>query len=300
MMAAACTTTGWYAKIPAGVTPSNVGSNARHDAKKAGLITDERRLSEPFDISSKSTGVSQVTNVSDHAPARRLLLGGGKGSLATQCATSIVGLEWSIAYLALNINSGKGNCPPKGFGLLKSVSQNLCNVDISSAITSFLTIILYVEWIVWQCTDEVHLPAMCGSGATAMLASMAGISKAASGLYTACDVAQRPLIGALIRIVGIVERVPTPNFGRRLVEDARERVVSGLFEREIAQLKQDYQSPEEVFRSIGYDFTSVGAAWRREDKISASEVIVMPQDEPPASMASGLAALLASGGRCTA
>merc|ERR1719204_127464 len=300
MMAASCTTTGWYAKIPEGVTPSNVGSNARHDAKKAGLIPDERRLSESPHFSDDLAGRREATNASDHAPARRLLFGGGKGSLATQCATSIIGMEWSIAYLALNINSAKGNCPAKGFGLLKQVSENLCNVDVSSVITGFLTIIVYIEWIMWQCTDEVNLPAICGSGATAMLASMAGISKAASGMYLACDVAQRPLISHLLRFVNIVEKVPTPNFGRRLVEEARDRVVSGLFEREIAQLKQDYQSPEEVFRSVGYDFNSVGAAWRQEPKISASDIIVMAPDEPPATATSGLAALIAGGGRCAA
>merc|ERR1711972_465430 len=93
LMAASCSSSGWYHKIPAGVTPSNVGSNERYEGKKAGLIPEDgRRLND---------------NVALNASAlpRRLLFGGGKGSLATQCATSVVGMAWGVAYLGLNINS---------------------------------------------------------------------------------------------------------------------------------------------------------------------------------------------------
>jgi len=306
LMAASCTTTGWYHKIPPGVTPSNLGSNQRHELKKAGLIPDERRLSESEDFLEGFMGEfrGMAANSSGSAPARRLLFGGGKGSLATQCATSIISLEWSIAYLALNINSAANkeagaSCPPKGFSLIKTVTRNLCTVDIASALTSFLSIILFIEWIVWQCTDMINLPAICGSGATALLASMAGIVKAASGMYVACDIAQRPVIKFLLDTIGALDKVPTPTFRRRLLE-ARENVVSGVFQEEVAALQRRYTSPEDVYRSIGYDFSDAEAAWRQEAPVKASDIIVMPQEEPPASRASGLGALFAGGGRCAA
>lgn len=104
---AACRSNGWYAQAPAGITPSNVGSNRKVAAGEGGGF---RRLRE----------VEEETT--EAAPARRLLFGGGKGALATQCANEVANIartrgrsrawSWTSTTPPARTGTGMGRARP--------------------------------------------------------------------------------------------------------------------------------------------------------------------------------------------
>jgi len=144
------------------------------------------------------------------APARQLLFGGGKGALATQCALEIANVAWGLADLALSINSAANPemspaCPPKNLmggtwykGPVYHIKEQLCTVDIGSALVAFFGALTMAQLIAVTCTDSINLGAICGSGITGSFAAAAGIAKTAAGMALSCDLAQRPVLHEII------------------------------------------------------------------------------------------------------
>jgi len=272
---AACRTNGWYAKVPPGVTPSNVGSNRKILAGEGGGF---RRLEDVAE--------EVLVEASPAAPPRQLLFGGGKAALATQCATEIANIAWSIAALVFDIydaagTDGDGECPPKNLltggerpkGLLYKLSVGLCNMHVSGALVSIFSIMIFAQLTAVTCTDELNLGAICGSGIVGILAGAAGISKAGTALWIACDVGQWPVLHNLVRLIRKVDMVSgnkitdlirgmgsddggNSTFGRRLHESLEEESPR------VAELKAKYDSPADVWKDLGFDLEDPNALWR--------------------------------------
>jgi len=67
------------------------------------------------------------------------------------------------------------------------------------------------------------------------------------------------------------------NFGRRL-SDAGEAQPSG--EDAIEELKKQFATPEDAWRSIGYDFDDANAEWRKSHPQMRPEELVSLLEEP--------------------
>eukprot|EP00932_Pfiesteria_piscicida_P015846 SRR837773.2871.p2 GENE.SRR837773.2871~~SRR837773.2871.p2 ORF type:complete len:632 (-),score=248.05 SRR837773.2871:32-1852(-) len=289
LIKAACHPKGWYHDIPAGAVPSNVGNNEgwieKHPNRKAQYDKEMAEQSAAL-----SGAAARRMEASEPAPARQLLFGGGKGSTATQCSVEIAGTMWALASAAMAINSAGnleegGACPPKNFltgsekpsnSILYRVPQAMCTIDASSAILGFLSAATYIQLAVVNCIDTLNLGAICGAGITGMMAAASGVAKAGSGLYVACDIAQKKPLkrtinfarnvdtatgGMLSSLMGGgmdgMEEVP---FGRRLSDD--EALMVAIAEEGIEELQKKFSSPHEALESIGIDLDNKNAPWR--------------------------------------
>mmetsp|Transcript_60549 Transcript_60549/g.157356 ORF Transcript_60549/g.157356 Transcript_60549/m.157356 type:complete len:609 (+) Transcript_60549:81-1907(+) len=268
LIASACNDKFLGMEVPAGVVPSNVGSN-----KLFGL-GPKRRLD------------AQEANVSagGPAPARKLLFGGGKGSTATQCFIDVTGTMWSLAQAGIAINSAANpkagkSCPPKNLaggdkvkGPMYDVSEAFCTSDIGGILVGFTQAVALLQFLVVQCQDKLDLKAICGAGVDGIAAGMSAIVQAGSGANLACDKFQDPLLhkaiktaakldtasgGRITDLVGGLSQ--SGNYGRRLEEDNGEDLDDDLKE-----LQQRFKTPQDAFKSMGYDFDDPKAAWRSE------------------------------------
>mmetsp|Transcript_46933 Transcript_46933/g.135205 ORF Transcript_46933/g.135205 Transcript_46933/m.135205 type:complete len:595 (+) Transcript_46933:3-1787(+) len=265
LISSSCTETGWYKGIDPDVKPSNLGS----DRMK---MPDEkdRRLGES-------------------APPRQLLFGGGKGSLATQCATNIANTGWAIAAVVMAFNSAvnenqPNSCPPRNivngtnepFGLLYKFSQGACAVDITTIISSLFVIAGFLQLITITCTDELNLESMCGAGITGTIAGAARIAAAAEVMWIGCDVGMTPEAKELEAELKAEEKKAQredilAQYGRRL---------SGMVGME--DLKARYDSPADVWMELGYDFHDPHAVWRQfvqETEVRAADLELFVPDE---------------------
>lgn len=291
---AACRPEGWYARIPEGMVPSNVGSNefffdktpgAREKAIAEGYV-DPRKL----EGTQEPSALEVFANFSQSAPARKLLFGGGKGSTATHCAIEISSTMWNLAAAALAINGashgGAGSCPPKNVltgstkrdsSLLFTAPEALCTVDVSATIVGFLSAVTYIELAVVNCADTINLGAICGSGIVGLFAASAGLAQASAGIWLACDVAQKPIFkkaldvatkvdkgtnGQISKLIGgglggDTQSVP---YGRRLTEK-----LLGIAEENVAELKKKFDTPLDAFKSIGFDLDDKDAEFRKHE-----------------------------------
>jgi len=220
---------------------------------------------------------------------------------------------WSLASAGLAIN-GAGNvdnpgCPPtnlwgetdpKEKGLVYKVSQGLCATNIESAITSFLGVIAILQLVAVNCLDTLNINAICGAGATGMLAGAAGISQAATGIWLVCDELQQEPIHKLVTAVrgidsktGLITNSMTGDsgsvFGRRLA------VVRNSAE----DLKQRFETPEDAWKSIGYDLNNASAVFRKaglpEPDFKAFASLV----EEPEAIKEGIAGLFGTQQTCS-
>jgi hypothetical protein len=304
LVGAACSGTGWYGDIPADRFPHNVGSNEIYERD---YLDKKRLLSEADEVASEEAA--------GPAPPRQLLFGGGKGSTATQCSVEIMSVMWTLASAGLAIN-GAGNvndpgCPPTNLwgetdpklkGIVYKVSQGLCAVNIESAITSFLSVIAILQLIAVNCLDTLNIRAICGAGATGIFAGAAGISQAATGLWLACDELQTEPIHTLITAVrgidsqtGLLTNVITGDSGSGMAIGRRLAAVRDSVE----DLKSRFATPEDAWKSIGYDLNNASAVFRKvglpEPDFKAFASLV----EEPESAAEGSAGLFGSQQTCS-
>jgi len=270
LVGAACSGHGWYGDIPKDRFPHNVGSNEIYERD---YLDKKRLLSEAHEVASEEAA--------GPAPPRQLLFGGGKGSTATQCATEIMSVMWSLASAGLAINdAGNVNnpgCPPTNLwgetdpklkGIVYEVSQGQCAVNIESVITSFLGVIAILQLVAVNCLDTLNIRAICGAGVAGIFAGASGIAQAGTGLWLVCDTLQTEPIHTLITAVrgidaqtGLITNTMTGDssgvFGRRLAE------AEGHARNSIEDLKKRFATPEDAWKSIGYDMNNASAAFRK-------------------------------------
>lgn len=253
LISGACRGKGWYNDIPAGLAPSNVGSNENYDT-----ALETRRLEE------------------SSAPARQLLFGGGKGSTATHCATEIASAMWNLASFAFAINE-MGNqeqsrsCPPTDLfgksnkhGLGYEISQGFCTIDVTASITAILQLAVVLQLIAVNCLDVLNIPAICGGGIVALFAGASGIAQAAAGISMACDTFQKQPLKKIINLArgidqrtGLVTDLMTGGGGAGGVSfDLGRRLQAAWQDEDIQKLKERFATPEDAFKSLGIDISN--------------------------------------------
>jgi len=303
LISAACREEGWYGDIPKDRFPHNVGSNEIYERdyfnKENNDDGDARRLSE----------------AEDPAPPRQLLFGGGRGSTAVQCATSIGSVMWNLAYAALAINAaGNRNgpsCPPANLfgeenpkvkGIVYEISEGSCAVDIESAITSFLLVIAQLELIAVNCVDTLNVRAICGAGIDGIFAAAAGIAQAATGIWLACDTLQREPIKSLVTLArgidinsGLITNAQTGNMGRRL------SALQGFQMEGVEELKRRFATPEEAWMSLGYDLDNASAPFRQAglSEVDVRALAELVSEAPAAAEDKGISGLFGSQSTCS-
>jgi len=278
--------------IPAGTVPSHLGQPEMN-----------RRFAEP----NATAGSAQ---------ARRLWWGGGYGAGATQCAFDAASISWWLAQAGLAINAaantnGGASCPGKHFrktldkfgkGPMKELGdfvKGACTVDVAGAIFAFGQVIQYLQFAVVHCSDQLNVNALCGAGIDGMVSSLAGMASSGSALWMTCvklswdnDHEKRK---AAINMAALASKIThtqsknklslsaldqAGNFGRRL-SDEEEIRPSG--EDAIKELKKTFATPEDAWRSIGYDFDDANAEWRKSRPQLRPEELVSLLEEPAAA-----------------
>lgn len=247
----------------AGVTASNIGQYGR-------------RLGEH--------------NETQHADARRLLIGGGKDSTGAFCAVDITSALWYLAEAGLAINAaanrGAGQaCPVRTHfegepirGMDYRRSKAFCAVDVAGAIYGFLQAIYYLFFSVVHCMDVLDTDAICGAGVTGLLASLDGMALSGSSIWLACEDLKTewpnpssPLTQHMLEnnVLG-----QSGQMGRRLTAEVP---VGG-----VAQFKDKFSTPMEAFASLGFDITSKDADFRKARPAVASpqDVLDLLEEEP--------------------
>merc|ERR1719282_50270 len=129
-----------------------------------------------------------------------------------------------------------------------------------------------LQLMVVQCADELNLNAICGAGIDGLAAGMSAVVQAGSGANLACDEFQKPLLktaldtasrldtasgGRITDLLGDLGQ--SGNYGRRLDDDGGEDLND-----DVKELRRRFKTPEEAFKSIGYDLSDPDAAWRSE------------------------------------
>jgi len=292
LISAACRSKGWYGQIPAGVTPSNVGSNdlwrkeVGEEAANAAIAKQRGGVPRKLQaLRAEYEAEEEEEDGATSAPARKLLFGGGKGALATQCATEILNIAWGLADFALAINSAanpdmKPSCPPTNLkggtnfkGPIYTIKEQMCTVDIGSVLVAFFGTMTFAQLLAVTCTDTINLGAICGSGVTGSLAAAAGIVKTAAGMAVACDTAQKPIIHELLSVareLDVKTGYAITKLMRSMGDDGVDASVPATFgvrrlrEAQISELKAKYATPVDVWKSLGYDIEDPNAEWRRD------------------------------------
>jgi len=248
-----------FDNVPVGAVPANFGVMGTPGA-------DVRRLSE-----------SNAT-----AEARRLVYGGGQASMTTQCVVDAVSASWWLAQAAIAINAAVdpkegASCKNPKFlkkGSYHTYTELVCAVDVIGAVHGFFQVIEYILLAVTHCTDTMHLPAMCGAGIQGLISSITGSGESGIAVWLNCYKAQgwklkRTKVREIATQAAMNTRVnglrQEGNFGRRLEE----------VEADIEELKKQYGTPEEAWKSLGFDFSDPDAAFRDlpEAKIPAEDLV---------------------------
>lgn len=275
LIAASCAPHEQDRLIP-GITPSNVGSFGR-------------RLSPQ--------------NASEHAEARRLLFGGGKGSTGTQCAVDITSALWYLAEAGLAINAAANKnagqaCPPKTFfqgkptsGMDYRRSKAFCAADVAGAIYGFLQATYFLYFSASHCLDMLNTEALCGAGITGLMASLDGVAYSGTTMWLTCEDLRRqwpmPGAGSPLSKQMLQKNVlgQSGQGGRRLEGE------EGL-ESAVPQFKEKFSSPEEAFQSLGFDLGDKNAAFRQaRAEMPKPQDVVELLDEMPAQEQAGLLGL---------
>jgi len=207
------------------------------------------------------------------AEGRRLLFGGGIAADATQCVIDATSIAWWLAQAGLAINSAANpdaaaSCHLYGNKHVKGnayrYSQSLCTVDVAGAIFAFGQAIEYLQLAASHCTDQLNLRAMCGAGIDGIFSSFAGFATSGSAVYTACHVYQDPKAKAALTAAGLSDKLSGGNFPVDALGDAGNfgRRLSS-FEDHVAALQERFSSPEDAWKSIGYDLNDEDADFRK-------------------------------------
>merc|ERR1712107_353189 len=165
------------------------------------------------------------------------------------------------------------------FKELKELVQGACTVDVAGAIFAFGQVIQYLQFAVVHCSDQLNVNALCGAGIDGMVSSLAGIASSGSALWMSCvklswaDGHEKHK--AAVNMAALASKITNTqnknklslsaldqagNFGRRLLDEEEIRP-SG--EDAIKELKERFATPEDAWRSIGYDFDDTNAEWRK-------------------------------------
>merc|ERR1712107_35962 len=177
------------------------------------------------------------------------------------------------------------------FKELKELVQGACTVDVAGAIFAFGQVIQYLQFAVVHCSDQLNVNALCGAGIDGMVSSLAGIASSGSALWMSCvklswaDGHEKHK--AAVNMAALASKITNTqnknklslsaldqagNFGRRLSgEDA------------IKELKKRFATPEDAWRSIGYDFDDANAEWRNSRPQLRPEELVSLLEEPAAA-----------------
>jgi len=264
--------------IPPGAVPSHLGQPEI-----------ERRLAE-----------RNVTAGSAHA--RLLLWGGGYGAGATQCAVDAASISWWLAQAGLAINAAANtnagaSCPDKHFRKTLSKFKKGEEGPVKE-LDEFVQVIQYLQFAVVHCSDQLNVNALCGAGIDGMVSSLAGMASSGAALWMSCvklnwhDDSEK--YKAAINMAAVASKIThtqnknklslsaldqAGNFGRRL-SDEEEIQPSG--EDAIEELKKRFATPEDAWRSIGYDFDDASAEWRESQPQLRPEELVSLLEEPAA------------------
>lgn len=292
LIASSCDADGWYSKVPEGVTPANVGSNAR-----------QRQREEEAAKEAANQQAAEARRLGEgEAPPRQLLFGGGKGAVATHCATEILSFLWSISDLAFALNSATNpnlgsmpvvghSCPPRNLlggtkfkGPLYRIQEGFCTMDVAAVLVAILSMIALAQLMAVECTDELNLGAICGSGIDGVFTGAAGIAQTGAGVWLACDVAQTPLLHKLLEIAHAID-VHSGNKVSEMFNSIGNIGPSGLGslrrlnEDRVAELKQQFKRPEDVWLSMGFDLNDPNAAFRKVRRVLPDEDILGLREE---------------------
>lgn len=228
---------------------------------------------------SEETADLQPPSRGGSAP-RRLMYGGGKASLMVNCVTAAAEAVWSLAAAALAIDSAArkegGTCPPKDLFTKKEepnqrmsykVPQAKCAADVGSIITSFFLTATFIQKTLVTCTDRLDLDVVCGQAITTTVSVMSLLVSSGSGLFLSCDQSTRKYITRL----GNVASQGLPVLG----EAARRRLAEGLggeaaAEAAVAELKASFSSPEEAFKSVGFDLSDPTALYHKYAEVAGA------------------------------
>lgn len=197
------------------------------------------------------------------AQGRRLLFGGGIASDATSCFVDVNSAAWFLAEAALAINSAANanagaSCASRDFagGAAQELKQGFCAVDVAGAIYGFLQATYFILFSVAHCTDDLQTQALCGAGIDGVLSSLAAVVYAGSAMWLSCEELQekwpRPPLAQ-----GPVESSALGNAG------AASRRLHGAEQAPQRELKRSFSTPEDAWRSLGFELGDRGAEFRR-------------------------------------
>jgi len=262
----------------------------------------------------------------DSAHARRLLFGGGYRADETQCFVDASSVAWWLAQAGLALNAAANGNAGKScdMGMLlksdvfdkgkmgdakddvKQWAQASCAVDVAGAIFAFGQAIMFLQFAVVHCPDQLNTNALCGAGIDGMVSSLAGMASTISSFGLTCfklgmqdghkkKKAAVNLANALSKIFHTekhnkLSTVPLDlegNFGRRLsaYDDEVTKIAAAYPSGEagIAELKKRFTSPQEAWKSIGYDFAEANAEWRKSSPQRRAGDLVSLMEEPVAT-----------------
>lgn len=244
-------------------TPANIGSGP----------IPQRRLSQD--------------NASSSAHARRLLFGGGMESDAAQCGIDVASATWYLAEAGLAINAAAnnhagGSCPPVG----SPRSKAFCAVDVAGALYGLMQTAYFIFFAVVHCLDQLNTQALCGAGVDGIAAALAGVAQSGSAMWLTCrelrTVWPDPMIGqpALTKHMLKNNVLGNGGHGGRRLTDREEGV---------PRFMEQFSSPEEAFKHLGFDLTDTEAEFRKASPRSPAprRIIELLEEEPVMAKSDG-------------
>jgi len=208
----------------------------------------------------KVTYMPEGTTPSNIGSGRRLLFGGGKDSVSTFCAVDVTSSAWYLAQAGLAINAvaspeGGAICSARRVwnGHIVSAqgykqSHGFCAVSVTGAIYGILQAIKYINMAFIHCTDTWNVVPVCSAGIDGMLAGADGLAYAGSSTWLTCD----ELKNKWHKLSPMTKDSMSNNvlgnsgvFGRRLSHPADDK--------DLAELRRRFASPEDAWQSIGID-----------------------------------------------
>lgn len=279
--------------LPPGATPANVSFSGMHAAARR--LEEDSKAVGGANAPEQTEGLKKVPESGDAAPDRKLLFGGGKGSTSTQCATQVGGSMWSLAQAALYITQATkgsigplGQCPPKNVfggkkfkGPVYKQAQAFCAQNVAGILVAYAQILAFIQMAVVDCANVFNLPAICGTGITAVAGSFAAVAETGPGIFLACDELQDPLLKKAINAAAKLDTATGNTLskilgdstsGRRL--DQRDNGASRAEARgtgvdddplSLDDIKSRFDTPADAFRSIGIDFDDPEFQRRRHE-----------------------------------
>mmetsp|Transcript_142654 Transcript_142654/g.455927 ORF Transcript_142654/g.455927 Transcript_142654/m.455927 type:complete len:498 (-) Transcript_142654:317-1810(-) len=286
---------------PPGMTPSNMGSTpqATFDDASSFPYLDFHGFQKR---AASVAGGEAVTS----APPRKLLYGGGMASTGVQCYVDISDFVWFLAQAGLSISSASGHtgllggCPPKNMfggdkqkGPIYHWAQMYCAADVTGIITFLGAVAAFIQFAVVNCGDVLDLPVICGAAIAGSVAGAASTAQTVIGMQLACNEFQQEPLKKLV-VTARAADMETGGaishlLGRRLQHMYDEPVIG------IKALKKRYGSPEEVWKSIGFELGNLDKNLRQELKehehsvrLSSEDIESLLREAKPMTATTGL------------